>query len=200
MKGGKVESGTAQRKPCGSNLLEATEGKAPWTRNKGKWTGVSANYRVLDALVKEKKITWTRSGKESAKREADLYHMREKAATNEMKEGRDRDKLGDKLEAFLTREEREDVATGLMEEMRKKVVAAQQKKCENMSTDTTEIRTRPGTLMTKCWQSMQIPRHKEYEPRKRLGTKAMKAGWCEEEKTRKLWAQDEGSEQKAPQP
>ena len=59
--------------------------------------------------MKEKKITWTKSGKESAKREADLHDMLVKA------EGRDRDKLGDKLEAFLTRKE-EDEATSLMEE------------------------------------------------------------------------------------
>ena len=60
------------------------------------------------------------SGKESAKREADLFDMLEKAATNEKREERDRDKLGDKLEAFFTRKEGEDEATGIMEEMRKK--------------------------------------------------------------------------------
>ena len=80
--------------------------------------------------------------------------MFEKSATNEKREGRERDKLGDKLEAFLTRKEEEDKATGLMEEMRKNVVAAQQKKlrqnkvcatlCENMSTITAGIRTLPG--------------------------------------------------------
>ena len=43
----------------------------------------TADYRVLDALAKEKKITWTKSGRESAKREADLYDMLEKAATDE---------------------------------------------------------------------------------------------------------------------
>ena len=51
-----------------------------------------------------------------------------KAAADEQREERDRDKLGEKLEAFLTRKEEEDEATGLMEEMRKNVVAAQQKK------------------------------------------------------------------------
>ena len=44
------------------------------------------------------------------------------------REGRDRDMLGDKLEAFLTTKDEEDEATGLMEEMRKNEVAAQQKK------------------------------------------------------------------------
>ena len=78
--------------------------------------------------MKEKKITWTKSGRESAKREADLYEMLEKAATDEKKEGRDKDKLGDKLEAFLTRKEEEDEATGLMEEIRKNVRSCATKK------------------------------------------------------------------------
>ena len=67
------------------------------------------------------------SGRENAKKGAELFDMFEKSATNEKREGRERDKLGDKLEAFLTRKEEEDKATGLMEEMRKNVVAAQQK-------------------------------------------------------------------------
>ena len=46
-------------------------------------------------------MTWNKSGRESAKREADLYTMLEGAAADEKKEERDRDKLGDKLEAFL---------------------------------------------------------------------------------------------------
>ena len=64
--------------------------------------------------------------------------------------------LGDKLEAFLTRKDEEDEATGLMEEMSKNEVAAQQKTlrqckvsavlCENISTIPAEIRTRPGPL------------------------------------------------------
>ena len=44
---------------------------------------VSADYKVLDALVKENKITWTKSRRESANREADLYDMLTKAATDE---------------------------------------------------------------------------------------------------------------------
>ena len=46
------------------------------------------------------------------------------------REGRDRDKLGDKLEACLTRKEQEDEATGLMEKLKKNVVTAQQKSFE----------------------------------------------------------------------
>ena len=50
--------------------------------------------------MKEKKITWKRSGKKSAKRDAGFYTMIESAATDEKKEERGRDKLGDRLEAF----------------------------------------------------------------------------------------------------
>ena len=110
--------------------------------------------------MKEKNITWTKSGRESAKTEAELFDMLEKAATNEKREGRDRDKLGDKLEGFLTRKKEEDEATGLMEEMRRNVVAAQQKSFEaeqslcnalreyvdNYGRDQDQART----LMTKC--------------------------------------------------
>ena len=70
MRGGKVESGTAQRKPGGNNPRDAA----------GKWTEVSAEFRVLDALEKEKNITWTKSGRESAKREAELFDMLEKGS------------------------------------------------------------------------------------------------------------------------
>ena len=94
---------------------------------KGKWKEVSEDYGVLDAMMKEKKITWTKSGTESAKREADLYTMLETPATDEKKEERNRDKLGDKLEAFLLRKEEEGEATCLMEEMRKNVEATQHK-------------------------------------------------------------------------
>ena len=80
-------------------------------------------------------------------------------------EERDREKLGDKLEAFLTRKEEEDEATCLMEELRKNVEAAQHKSFEAEqslcnalreyvdSYDKDQVRAR--TLMTKCWQSMQ---------------------------------------------
>ena len=61
--------------------------------------------------MKEKKITWNKSGKESAKREADLYTMLDCAATDEKKEERNGDKLGDKLDTFLERKEEEDEAT-----------------------------------------------------------------------------------------
>ena len=44
------------------------------------------------------------------------------------KEERDRDKLGDKLKAFLIRKEEEDEATCLVEEMRKNLEAAKTQK------------------------------------------------------------------------
>ena len=56
--------------------------------------------------MKEKKITRHKSGRESSKREADLYTMLESAATDEKKEERNRDKLSDRLEEFRKKERR----------------------------------------------------------------------------------------------
>ena len=135
-------------------------------------------------------------GKESAKREAGLYDMFEEAATDEKREERDRDKLGDKLEAFLTRKEEEDEAMGLMEEMRKNVVAAQQKgfeaeqslcnapreQVDGYDRDQDQART----LMTKCWQSMQSRDTKNMNLEKDLEdihSTAWRMGENEEDKT-----------------
>ena len=60
----------------GQSSVDAWEHVKP----KRKWTEVSADCSVLHALVKEKKNTWTKSGRESAKREADLYDMLEKSS------------------------------------------------------------------------------------------------------------------------
>ena len=97
-------------------------------------------------------------------KKGDLYDMLEKAATDEKREERYRDKLGDKLEAFFKRKE-EDEGTGLMEEMRKNVAASQQKSFEAEQSLCGALRAhvdeydrdhgRARTLMTKCWQSMQ---------------------------------------------
>ena len=146
---------------------------------KGKWIEVSADYRVFGALVKEKKVTWTESGRESAKREADLYGMLEKAAADEKREERERDKLVDKPQAFLTMKEEEDEATCLMEEMRKNVEAAQHKSFEAEQSLCNALREyvdsydrdqgRARTPMTKCWQSMQSRDTKNLNLGKRLG-------------------------------
>ena len=79
---------------------------------------------MLKARVKEKKITWTQSNRESATCTICL----KKQLSDEKREERERDKLGDKQEAFLNKkEEEEDEATCLIEEMRKNVEAAQHK-------------------------------------------------------------------------
>ena len=115
---------------CGELRGPSSEDTWEHAKPKGKWIEVSADYKVLDALVKEKKITWTKNGRESAKREADLNDMLEKAATDEKEEERDREKLGDKLEAFLKRKAEEDEGTCLMEQMRKNAEAAHHKSFE----------------------------------------------------------------------
>ena len=104
--------------------------------------------------------------------------MHEKAASDEKREERDGDKLGDKLETFLKRKEEEDEATGLLQEMMKNVVAAQQKSFEAEQSLCNALREylegydrdqgRARTLMTKCWQSVQS-RDQKNEPQKRPG-------------------------------
>ena len=61
MRSGKVESGTARWQQLaessgGQSSVDAWEHAKP----KGKLTEVSADYRELEALVKEKTITWTK--------------------------------------------------------------------------------------------------------------------------------------------
>ena len=119
-----------RQQPAGSSGGQSSVDTWEQAKPEGKCIEVSADSEVLDALVKEKKITWSKSGRESAKREADLYKTLEKAAADEKKEERDREKLGDKLEVFFKRKEEEDEATCVMEEMRKNVEAARHKSFE----------------------------------------------------------------------
>ena len=94
---------------------------------KGKWIQVSADNRVLDAMTKERKSRGPRAATKAQKEKLTCTTCLKKQ--QQMKRERQRtDKLGDKLEAFLTRKEGKDEATGLMEEMRKNVVVVQQKK------------------------------------------------------------------------
>ena len=151
--------------------------------------------RVLDALVKEKKIAWTKSRRESAKREADLYTMLGKAATAEKKEERDREKLGDKLEASLKWKEEEDEATCLMEEMRKNVEAAQHTNFEAEQSLCSALREyvdshdkdqgRARTLMTNCLQSIASRDTKNLNLDKDLedSQSTARKGWTEEEES-----------------
>ena len=72
------------------NQVAATHGKQRGTK---LWNQKESGKRSLQNMkcsthsLKEKKITWTKSGKESAKRDADLYTMLESAATDEKKKG-----------------------------------------------------------------------------------------------------------------
>ena len=72
---------TRRQQPTGSTGGQSSVDAREHAKPKGKWTEVSADFKVLVALVKEKEIMWLKSGRESARREADLYEMLEKAAT-----------------------------------------------------------------------------------------------------------------------
>ena len=86
--------------------------------------------------------------------------------------------------------------------------AAQHKSCEAEQSLCNDLREyvnsydrdqgRARTLMTKCWQSMQSSDTNNLNLEQDLEDMvhtAMRVGWCEEEKTAKLWKQLEGDEQ-----
>ena len=75
--------------------------------------------------MKEKKITWHKSDSESSKRETDLYTMVESAATDEKQEERGRGGLSGGLGDFRKRNDEEDEARCLVEEMQRHLEAAQ---------------------------------------------------------------------------
>ena len=93
-----------------------------------------------------------------------------------------------------------------MEAAQHKSFEAEQSLCNALreyvdSYDKDQCRAR--TLMTKCWQSTQSRDTKNLNLEKGLGDiqfTARRVGWCEEEKTAKLWKHLEGDEQQAPQP
>ena len=156
---------TASRKPGGSNPREAAEDKAPQTPGNTRNLKESGQRSLGSTECsthwwKKRKSAWTKSGRESATREAHLYDMREKAVTDEKKEESDRDKLGDKLETFLKKERRGrrgNGSHGRNEEKRgscttKKLWggAKSMQRSARMSKDTTEIRAVPGPW----WQNV----------------------------------------------
>ena len=85
---------------CPCRLHARQRGKIQWehVKLKSKWIENSEDCRMRDALVEEKNITWTKSGKENAERDAVLYDMLERATTDEKREEKDRDKHRDKIE------------------------------------------------------------------------------------------------------
>ena len=121
-----------------------------------------------------------------------------KAATNEKREGRDRDKLRDKLEAFLTRKEdngshgrngekkRGRCATKkALSEAEQSLCHAVRENVDNYGRDQDQART----LMIKCWQSMQSRGTKNMNLEKDLEdihSAARRVGGNEVDKTRRL--------------
>ena len=73
-----ASSKTRWLQPAGSSAGQSSVDTWEHLKPRGKWIEVTADYRVLDVLVKEKKATWAKGGRDSAKREAELYDMLEK--------------------------------------------------------------------------------------------------------------------------
>ena len=132
---GKAESGTTKtrwQQPAGSSGGQSSVDAWEHAKPKGKWIEVSADYEVLDALVREKKrkLRGTRVARRVRKEKLTCIQCSIMCLQMKRRKKGKRDKLGDRLEAFLKRKEEEDEATCLMEEMRKNVEAAQHKSFE----------------------------------------------------------------------
>ena len=110
---------------------------------------------------------------------------------DEKREERDRDKLGDKLDAFLRRKEEEDEANvphGRNEEI---VEGAQHKSFEVEQSLCSALRDyvdRSGSCEDTDDKTLAI----DAKPLEDIQSTARKVGWSEEEKTARLWKQLEG--------
>ena len=124
---------------------------------------------AVGTAVKEKSNTRTKSCKESAKREAELFKMVEVAVTDEKQEERERGMIRDLLVELRKRKDEEHEARNLIEEMQRnqdKSYEVEQKRNRILS----EIfeafdkeRGIPRLIMTKLWQMMQSRRYEELE-------------------------------------
>ena len=120
---------TRWQQPAGSSGEQSSHDVWEHAKPKCKWKEVSAEFDAVGAVVKEEKNTWHKSGRESSKREAELYTMVESAAKGEKHEERDRGRLRDRLVEFV-KENEQDEARCLIEEMQRNLDTAQNKSCE----------------------------------------------------------------------
>ena len=112
---------------------------------------------MLDAHVKEKKIMWSKSGRESAKREAYLYKTLEKAATDEKKEERNREKLG-----------RNEEKTWKLHAQHKSYEAEQglcDRDLEDIQSTTRKVAGAKKRKQQDCGSSWKVTIHEEVLPR-----------------------------------
>ena len=105
---------TRWQQPAGSSGGQSSHDAWEHAKQKGKWKEVSAEFDAVGAVVKEKNNTWHKSGRESLKREAELYTKVESAATDEKQEERHRCRLRDRLVEFRKRKDEEDEAMCLI--------------------------------------------------------------------------------------
>ena len=102
---------TSWKQPAGSSGGQSSHDAWEHAKLKSKWKEVSAEFDAVGAVVKEKKNAWHKSGRESAKREADLYTMVESAATEEKQKEKDRGRLKDQLVEFRKRKDEDQGAS-----------------------------------------------------------------------------------------
>ena len=138
-----------------------------WRSSKpeGKWKEISAERDALGSALKEKSNTWTKSCKESAQRESELYKMVELAAIDERQEDKERNITKKTLKQLSTEEDETEEARTLLYDLQHNVDEADAKVTETRSRLYSEINEyvhsldqelgRPHHIMDKMWQMMQ---------------------------------------------
>ena len=73
------------QQPAGCGGGQSSHDTCDTAKPKGKWREISAEIDAVETIVKEKKNTSHKSGKESTKRETEVFKMVEVAAQKERK-------------------------------------------------------------------------------------------------------------------
>ena len=80
---------------AGEEVGQTSHDKRKSSKPHGKWQEISVEMDTLGSTLKEETNTWTKSCKESAKRESELYKMVELAAIDQRQEDKERGMLKD---------------------------------------------------------------------------------------------------------
>ena len=138
-----------------------------WKSSKpeGKWQDISAEIDALGTALKEKSSTWTKSCKQSAKRESEFSKMVELAAIDERQEDKERNTIKKTLAQLCKEEAEAEEARTLLYDMQQILDEADAKITETRSRLYPEIKKymhswdqelgRSHHIMDKMWQMMQ---------------------------------------------
>ena len=94
------------------------------TSSDARWTEVTEEMDHLKTAIHERQTTWSKSLKETAKREGDILKALETAAEDEKEENRDRSVLEEIGRQLRVEEEEADESRNLLKDMQKNLEAA----------------------------------------------------------------------------